>query len=495
MHNTHPGVHIAAKCTAPALGLSLVVLLAAGTITPASPNVRADSPLAWPLERWVGWRDEQINHILTSTLAPTGSDTRKMLARKEVSRASMHAYTVIQECLKADSSYFSKDAGRARELGNFVRFVKAQQWMVIPPGAAGKVPYGLGLEVPDEQYWNLAKPYLEFPELLKSQRFLTAMASPGTYRQALEMIDSINANLPPERKWISLLFDAQFITTVDDAHTYGRMLVMVPNEPVGNSEVADRWIQFGIADPGTYPETRSVSMFTVVRNAETPAKTTTYFSDFMRIRDKQTGKFSIRSNFTMLHDPSLNCYNCHKSSVLPIHPAREYVLDSGGKLAENRANAGELPAKLNNLIMGYGPPNYVYQDTFAYGPCLGPTNRYRSDAFLKSATAGLDISPTSYDRIRNAMHCSNCHNNFGVINYPQAVPTDLDLKAFRTHRGMVQTLVEQGTMPPGNTLTARERQALWRCLMSEYLNMDTKQGILADWLRGDSVSASPAVRN
>jgi hypothetical protein len=449
------------------------------------------------MERWVKWRDEQIAKILEPASAPAGSDTARMLARKEVSRASMQAYAVIQQCLKADPAYFTRDAARARELGNFVRFVRAQQWMVIPADAAGKAPYGLGLEVPDEQYWNLAKPYLEFPELLKSQRFLTAMANPATYRDALAMIERHNASLSPERKWVCLLFDAQFITTVDDAHTYGRLLVLVPNEPLGTTSVADRWIQFGLADPGTtpVPETRSASMFAVVRNAESPTKTTTYFSDFMRIRSKRTGRFAIQSNFTMHPDPSLNCYNCHKSSVLPIHPGREYVLDSAGALAENRQNPGEVPAKLNNLIMGYGSPNYVYQDTVAYGPCLGPANRYRSDAFLKAATAGLVISPASYDRIRNAMHCANCHNNFGAINYPQAVPTDLDYKAFRSHKGMVQTLVEQGTMPPGNTLTARERQALWRCLMSEYLNMDTKQGILADWLRGDSVSASPAVRN
>jgi hypothetical protein len=70
------------------------------------------------------------------------------------------------------------------------------------------------------------------------------------------------------------------------------------------------------------------------------------------------------------------------------------------------------------------------------------------------------------------------------------VRTDLDFVAFKDGKGMVQTYVDQGLMPPGADLTPIERRALWRCLMTEYFDPTSNSGLLEDWLRGEPGSAS-----
>ena len=39
-------------------------------------------------------------------------------------------------------------------------------------------------------------------------------------------------------------------------------------------------------------------------------------------------------------------------------------------------------------------------------------------------------------------------------------------------------------MPPGERLSDVEREVLWRCLMKEYYDGVSQQGLLYDWLRG-----------
>lgn len=446
-------------------------------------------PTSWKLAQWISWRDQQIAHILEPTF--TDASGVKIVKQKDVISRSQDAYLIIQECREADPNYFSDDAGRARELKNFVRFVTAQQWMGVMEtvDGAAKNTHALGMPVTDSDYFHIAEPYVRFPDLLKSQDFLTKMANPATYRDALAMIQQHNKTLPDNQKWKSFFFKAQFITTVDPAKTYGRLLVVAPNQPMGASGVADQWIVFGVAAPDAPAdvEMKSVSMFTVYRRASDAKHTETYFSDFMRMKDAASDQYSVVSNFTMPNNPSHNCYSCHKSSVLPIHPACEYDFDTNGKLVPKTTGVGLAPAEVNGLIAGYGQPNFSPQDTGAYGPGLGPeTNPKRTDEFIKAATSGLDLPASSYRVIRDAMKCSKCHNDFAAINYPQAVRTDLDPGAILDKNGIVHSYIEQGLMPRDQHLSAVEREALWKCLMKEYYDGEAQQGILYEWLKGAS---------
>jgi hypothetical protein len=49
---------------------------------------------------------------------------------------------------------------------------------------------------------------------------------------------------------------------------------------------------------------------------------------------------------------------------------------------------------------------------------------------------------------------------------------------------MIETYIEEGWMPPDNHLSADERQALWKCLMEEYFDLNQQSGLLIDWLKG-----------
>lgn len=459
----------------------LMVLISTAAIPQTS------NPESWTLAEWISWRDKEITSILEPAISPNGE---KILRLQDVVQRSSEAYKVIDPCLRDDPAFFSANPERSAALSNFVRFIIAQHWMGVTSVIAGstKNTHALGMEITDSSYWKVAQPYVGFPDLLQNQRFLSDMSSPSTYALAQAMIDDQNRLLPPERKWITLFFKTQFITTVDDAKTYGRFLILIPNEPLGTSGTVDRWIVFGIATPEMNRSTpmRSVSMFTVYRGGADSSHTQTFFSDFMRTKDPVTDLYALTSNFVQLNDPSHNCYSCHKSSALPIHPATEYEFDSQHELAPKLKGSGTIPDIVNGRIIGYGQPDFGPIDTTGYGPCLGPVDQYRSDRFIQLATAELDVPLKSYDTIRRAMRCTNCHDNFATINYPQALRTDLDPGIFLDPKGMVHTFISKGYMPPGSTLSPLEREAVWRCLMLEYYDPNTEHGLLISWLEGDS---------
>ncbi len=465
---------------------TLIAIMEATFVTATAHTIarRQDDALSWTIGQWITWRDQQISLILTPTL--DAQDGTKILNRKVAYSQCLASYQTINQCLKRDPAFFTSDVARSAAMGNFIRFVTAQHWMALPATADGKAPNALGMEITDVEYSNYAAPYLVFPDLLKSQDFLTKMSSPTTYSDALKMILDHNESLAPEQQWIPLFYKAQFITTVDDAATYGRLLIMIPNEPFGSSETVDRWILFGIAAPdaASGPEMKSVSMFTVYRSNDDPNKTQTFFTDFMRSKDPQTGAISINSNFLLTKDPSHNCYYCHKPSIIPIHPAVEYDFDAAKKLIPRTTNVGVTPEYVNGLIMGYGKPDFIKQDTDAYGPCIGPVGRQRSDEFILSATKGLNLPVESYNKIREAMSCSQCNSHFAPINYPQALRTDLDSAAFVDKLGMLHAYIDRGIMPIRSNLSPIERQALWQCLLKEYYDPATGRGLLYEWLKG-----------
>jgi len=207
-------------------------------------------------------------------------------------------------------------------------------------------------------------------------------------------------------------------------------------------------------------------------------------SDFMRDKNAVTGEYSIVPTMFEEKNPSKNCYDCHKSPVLPVQPKAVYGLDSQGLLSEAAANADSGPGELNSKVARYGKCEFESMDQNAYGPCIGPLDRERSDSFIRAAAGETVLSKSSINRIRQAMNCSACHNSFAIINFPLAVKTNIG-DAFPDKKiGVVQTFVENGWMPPRNNLSPSERHALWKCLNTEYFDPTTQSGVLIDWLRG-----------
>jgi len=443
--------------------------------------------VSWTVSQWVQWREQQIRYILQPTFQVEGE---ALLSRDEVITRAARAYALVEPLMTSDPLYFSNASRRGRAMANFISFIKAQHWMALRD-AAETTTNALGLSIPDVDYVAYVAADTSFPDLLKTQEFLQAVGDPATYKAAVEIIERHNLNVPNERKWTVLLFKGQFIKSVDQT-TYGRMLVLVPNVPAPNGDLIDKWIMYAILTPDQMPrphvrrpvpQAKSVSLVAIHRNPKTPRHTKAYLVDFMR---KRADVDTINITPTALLAPGLskNCYECHKAAVIPIRPQIEYAFDSGGRLIPKTSGVGDAPAALNRLIRSYGPPAFAHQEPKAYGPSLGPEDVERTDQFIRTAAAELPLSPESFERIKSAMKCAECHDAFAPINYPLAVRTDKDIKAFKSGQGLLQTYIEKGYMPPNNDLTDTERRVLWRCLVKEYLDLSHRSGVFTQWLRG-----------
>ncbi len=278
---------------------------------------RQDDPNTWTAGHWIAWRDAQISEILT----PAKDElNQRVLDRSEVIKKSAIAFSVVRPFLNDP-----KFLGQHSELFNFVKFIQGQRWMSLTD-ADGMANHELGMDISDKDYWAYAAPMVSPPALLSSQAFLQCMTQPGTYRYAAQMIDAQNQKLAEDQRWVVYLFRGQFIPSVDRT-TYGRMLVVVPNVRLPDGRLWDRWISFAIATPGTDLNvvSKSVSVIATVRDPSMPGQSDAYFADFLRERDPETRDISYQSTFLRRPNPSKNCYNCHKSAVLPIRPKASYL--------------------------------------------------------------------------------------------------------------------------------------------------------------------------
>jgi hypothetical protein len=454
------------------------------------------------LSDWVKWRDDQIAIMLEPKF---DAGTEKVIDPKDVHAAALKSFTYLQECRKQNPAFFADGSPVMKALDGFYRFTRAVQWMAVTD-PNGKTTHQLALKLTDREYVDYSSPFLQFPPLMVQQDFLKAMDSPQGYQAALKMIDDHNKD--PKNKgdqWTALPMRVQFNTTIDSSHrTYGRLLVYVPNQNAPDGGKIDKWILWGIVTPDMdqTTEMHNVSIF-AVHTDPSGLNQTTYFGDFWRSRNT-AGEIEVTSAFLRDPDPSGNCYQCHKSSVLPFHPKAEYKIDQDGKLVEKTSADPMTAPALNRVIRNYAPPNFgvmpapntdpnnKIMDTLDYGPSLGPVDRDRTDDFIKSCSPTVALSQGSIQNVRRAMQCENCHTedtanspSLGRINYLLAVHSKRDVTStFENRESPIATFVKRGWMPPGNKLTDAERNALAMCVLKEYFDPATRSGIFVDWLSG-----------
>jgi hypothetical protein len=444
-------------------------------------EMSADQDVAsdWNADQWESWRDS----VITSMLLPTFvTDQDTLIFRDSVISRSERIYKFLAPFL-SDSTFIT-DSSRGKVLINLVTFVRSQYYMSIKD-STGKNTNALGYNITDKKYWDINKINFEFPALLQNQYFLEKMSKPSLYRDAVAMIDSMNKTLVPSKQWIVLPFRAQFIQNVG-GKSFGRILVLIPNDTIGTGEIVDKWILYSIATPDLTngSEIQNVSMITI-RKKEDEITHKAFLMDFMRLKDSTNGKIRIEPNVLLANDRSKNCYDCHKSSILPIKPKFEYAFDSKGQLIPKEISA--TVSNINSRIRDYGLADYEFLDPNSYGPTLGSSNISRTNDFITAVTKNMNIQSSSYPTIIKAMNCGKCHDDFARLNYLQAVRSNRDIQAFsESKKGLVQTYIEKGWMPPRNKLTDDERLALWKCLSSEYLNTKLNSGVLIEWLKGNN---------
>jgi hypothetical protein len=345
---------------------------------------------------------------------------------------------VIRQCK------LSQDEGFVSRYREFVEYVEAASLERRPD-------HELGFSVPDQQYFAETRQYVQIPEFLLIPSFLRSVSRSETLERAKAFLRQLNSSRGPDDQLIFFSYESRHLGTPDNDNSFRRLLIVVP----GHAEqgVPEKWVQFGITDPGARVRIRNVSVVSAMVGSD--GTFNTYFKDFYRTY-RPNGSISIDGRWELGYGDD-SCVRCHKSGILPIFP----VAGSGSSGEQQEVSA------VNQRFLTYGSPRFdKYLDETKFGPGLSSANREeRNQRFGK----GFDGTVVAH-----AMSCVACHSaeRLGALNWPM-------------DRTVISSFVEGGQMPLGYTLRGSERGELYKRLIQEYFAIeDTHPGILKAWLLG-----------
>jgi len=308
----------------------------------------------------------------------------------------------------------------------------------------------LGFVVPDKQYFAETRQFVEIPGFLLSQTFLRSVSRHETLGRAKSFLRQLNSTREPSEQLIFFSYKSRHLGTPDNSSSHHRLLIVVPGNAKG---VPDKWVQFGVPDPGTRARVRNVSVVSAV--ARSGGTFDAYFKDFYRTYGRD-GEISIQGRWE-LGEGAGNCAQCHKSGILPIFPVRGSV---------NEAEQQAL-LSVNERFLTYGSPRF---GSYLNGTKLGPGLSSASlDDRQQRFGARFAEAPAA-----KAMVCSSCHNSqrLGALNWPM-------------DKILISSYVIGGQMPMGHQLKISDRRDLYAKLIQEYFATDKNNpGILKSWLLG-----------
>ena len=428
--------------------LSVALLLPAAT---SEKSAASAGPLCLTEKReWRDWSRAQVSRIFEGDF---GEDViAPVVDRLGACEWQLSAAPKIQDCLSPLS-----------------RFARALSWD-FQPG------HSMGLAVSDADYFDKG-PYpdfLELPKELKDQEFLSWVqddeGATSSLDKALAYVDKVNAGISePSSKWITFTYRSLHLPTADDAQALGRFFVYVPGKNF------DRYLQFGLRSHASEELPNAISLISVQKMDPATGKPLptplARAKDLWRLRQGGTIKLSTRFDVKGVVQ---NCYECHKTPLLPITPDAS-VFD------ENRF--GGKVRQVNKLMTSYSGLKFFGLDPKDYGPGIGPVSpASRTTGFMKACSSGKISDARRLEGLKRAMSCQNCHNGAvrGALNFPSA-------KSLQpvSGRSLVRMyVVDHGKMPPGQEhLTREEREVLAECLRVElYGDSDLIPGLLKEWL-------------
>jgi hypothetical protein len=307
----------------------------------------------------------------------------------------------------------------------------------------------LGFIVSDKQYFAETRKYVKIPEFLMNQSFLRAVSHYETLERAKSFLRQLNSIRQSSDQLIFFSYKSRHLGTPDNDASYRRLLIVVPGN--AKDQVPEKWIQFGVPDPGARLRVRNVSVVAVTAGSD--GTFDAYFKDFYRIYQRN-GSIDINGRWE-LGEGDDNCVQCHKSGILPIFPVMGSVSVSEEQFVSN----------VNQRFLTYGSPRFgKYLDERKFGPGLSSASTGdRKQRF------GANFSGTVSDQ---AMSCAACHQQerLGALNWPM-------------DRVVISSFVKGGRMPLGYKLKVTERRDLYAKLVQEYFATDKDNpGILKSWL-------------
>ena len=396
-----------------------------------SPSASLSSRLKTDPDAWVKTRIDAL--VLTARAAY--EDDHALPAYERVLKSI--ARTIRLRKLSLDEGF----AGRYRE---FIEYVQAASFDQLPG-------HELGFAVPDKQYFDETRHYVQIPDFLMTQSFLRSVSRSETLERAKAFLRELNSAREPSDQLLFFSYTSRHLGTPDNDDSLVRLLIVVP----GNAEkcVPEKWVQFGVSDPKARTRVRNVSVVSTVPGSG--GTFNTYFKDFFRIY-RRDGSIGLKGRWELGYGDD-NCVRCHKSGILPIFPE------------EGSVNPGEQQAvvAVSQRFLTYGSPRFdKYLDESKFGPGLGSSSRdQRNQRFGKS------FDGTAVGR---AMACASCHQHdqLGALSWP-------------IDPVVVKSYIKEGQMPFGSKLEVSERDELHKRLIEEYFATDdARPGILKSWLLG-----------
>src|SRR5205085_6197427 len=381
------------------------------------------------------WVAAKTDALVTAAHAAYEDDERGgPVYGKVVSRIA----DTIEQCKLAEDDAF---AGRYRE---FVEYVEAASLDQRPD-------HELGFKVSDHQYFEETRALVQIPEFLTDQGFLRSVSRYETLERAKTFLRRLNSTRPPDDQLVFFSYKSRHLGTPDNDASYGRLLVVVRGD--AGRGVPDKWVQFGVPDPGARARIRNVSVVSTLAGED--GTSNVYFKDFYRTY-RRDGSISLRGRWELGYGDD-NCVQCHKSGVLPVFPV------AGSVSAEEKPTLQAV----NERFRTYGPPRFdKYLDATRFGPGLG-----FAGAGDREGRFGAGFGESVVAR---AMTCAACHRREGLgsFNWPM-------------DQTIISSFVEGGQMPLGSKLRDAERRELYGKLIQEYFATDAaRPGILKSWLLG-----------
>ncbi|HKP73117.1 MAG TPA: hypothetical protein VJT82_09290, partial [Pyrinomonadaceae bacterium] len=243
----------------------------------------------------------------------------------------------------------SENVGFVSRYREFVEYVETASLAHLPD-------HELGFVVPDRQYFAETREFVQIPEFLLTPTFLRSVSRAETLDQAKAFLRLLNSKREPAEQLIFFSYKSRHLGTPDNDDSYRRLLIVVPGD--ASKGVPEKWVQFGVTDPGARVRVRNVSVVSALPAAD--GTSDVYFKDFYRTF-KRDGSISVNGRWE-LGEGDDNCVQCHKSGILPIFPVAGSV------------GAGERQAlqAVNRRFLAYGAARFGnYLDPTKFGPGLG----------------------------------------------------------------------------------------------------------------------------
>ena len=396
-----------------------------------SPHASSSARLKSDSDAWVRAR---VDALVLAARAAYG-DYAKLPAYERVLRW-------IARTIK--ESKLSEDEGFASRYREFVEYIQAASLDQQPT-------HQLGFIVPDREYFDETRQYVQIPEFLMTQSFLRSVSRYETLDRAKAFLLQLNSAREPSDQLLFFSYESRHLGTPDNDDSYLRLLIVVPGN--ASAGVPEKWVQFGVTDPKERTRVRNVSVVSAMVGSD--GTFNTYFKDFFRTY-RRDGSISLKGRWELGYGDD-NCARCHKSGILPIFPE------------EGSVSPSEQQALLavNKRFLTYGSPRFdKFLDERKFGPGLSSASRQDRNQRFGEGFSGSALG--------QAMTCAACHKpeRLGALNWPMD-PV------------VIGSYVQGGQMPFGYKLKASERDELYSKLIQEYFATDeANPGILKSWLLG-----------